>query len=211
MISTFTTAPSSSGKRNRRELAARPLSVDAEFFAQFRSQLVARRNRHFVKDARVVGKHDVAVRPVAKESDERRMLALDDLHDAAFGASVGAAALDSRENAIAVHRVRHVIASDKKIAFDAWDRLVRHHEAVAVAMRNNSTGNKIRIVASPGRRARRPCCWAAFARLHLRRCCASRRRSPALRRSAHRMFCFREPDIARREFLRCRRGFLSAE
>ena len=58
-----------------------------------------------MSDARVVRKHVIAVRSVAEQADERGMLALDDLHDAAFRAAIGPAALDAREHAIAVHRV----------------------------------------------------------------------------------------------------------
>src|ERR1700722_17931479 len=38
----------------------------AKFFALFRGELIAWRNQDFVQDARVVGKHDVALRAVAK-------------------------------------------------------------------------------------------------------------------------------------------------
>ena len=59
-------------------------------------------------DARVVRQHLIAVRAVAEEADERGMFALDNLHDAAFGAAVGAAAVDAREHVIAVHGVADV-------------------------------------------------------------------------------------------------------
>ncbi len=43
----------------------------------------------------VVGQDVIAVRAVAEKADDGRMLAHDDLHDAAFGASIGAAAVDA--------------------------------------------------------------------------------------------------------------------
>src|ERR1700735_1057982 len=76
-----------------------------QFLAQSRGQLVTRRNQHFVQDARVVRENDVSLRALAEEADQRGMLALDNLYHAAFGAAVRAAALDTAENAVAVHRV----------------------------------------------------------------------------------------------------------
>ena len=48
--------------------------VGAKFFAQIGRQFFARRNEHFVQDARVVRQHDVAVRAVAEKSHEGRVL-----------------------------------------------------------------------------------------------------------------------------------------
>jgi hypothetical protein len=97
-----------------------------------------------VLDARVVGQHDVAVRAVAEQADERGMFALDNLHDAAFGAAVRAAAFDAREDAIAVHGVAHAVAADEEVAFDARNRLVGDEKAVAIAMGDHAAGNEIR-------------------------------------------------------------------
>src|SRR5580700_3094974 len=80
------------------------------------------------------------------------MLAFDDLNDAAFGASVGSAAFDAGENAVAMHGVGQIIASDEQIAFHARDGSIGDEEGVAVAMSNNSAGNKIGIVAAVRRR-----------------------------------------------------------
>ena len=60
------------------------------------------------------GSTTIAVRAVAEEAHDRRMLALDDLHDAPFRAAIGAAPLDAREHAVAVHRVADVVAAYEK-------------------------------------------------------------------------------------------------
>ncbi len=115
-------------------------------------------------DARVVGEHLIAVRAVAEEADECGMFALDNLDDAAFGAAVVAAAGDAGEDFVAVHGVADAVAADEEIAFNAWNRLVGHDEAVAVAMGDHAAGNQIRVGGSL-RAARR----RAFFLLHRRR------------------------------------------
>ena len=90
----------------------------------------------------------IALRAVAEEANDRGMFVLDDLHDAAFGAAVGAASLDARENAIAVHRIIQSIAADEKIAFDFRNGFIRDEEAVAIAMRDDSSRNEIWVVAA---------------------------------------------------------------
>ena len=77
-----------------------------------------------MRNARVVGQHVIAVRAVAEKADDGRVFALDDLHDAAFGAAVGAAPLDAREHVIAMHRVAQIVAADEEIAIHARNRLV---------------------------------------------------------------------------------------
>ena len=88
------------------------------------------------------------MRAVAEEADERRMLAAHDLHDAALGASIGAAADDAAEDAVAVHRVAEAIAADEEIAVDAGDRMVGHEEGVAVAMRDDAACDEIRVAGA---------------------------------------------------------------
>src|ERR1700733_8711396 len=129
--------------RERRALRNR-----AQFLAQSRRQLVAGGNQDFVQDARVIRKNHVSLRAVAKEADQRGVLAFDNLHHAAFGAAVRAAAFDASENAVAIHGVAEIVASDEKIAVDSSDRRIGDEKGVAFAMRNNSAGNKIRIVAA---------------------------------------------------------------
>src|ERR1700691_4755327 len=119
-----------------------------QFLAQSRGQFVARRNQDFMQDARVVGKDDVALRAVAKEADHRGMLALENLHHAAFGAAVRATALDAAENAVAIHRVPEIVATNEKITVDSADRRIGYEEGVAFAMGDDSAGNQIRILAT---------------------------------------------------------------
>ena len=88
----------------------------------------------------------IAVRAVAEKADEVGCCALDNLHDAPFGAAVGAAAHDARKHAVAVHGVAEIVAADEEIAVDARNGLVGHNETVAVAMRDDAAGNQIRIV-----------------------------------------------------------------
>ena len=149
------------GRRTRRlrRSASAPRCV-AQLLAQIGAEFVARRNDDFVLDASVVGQHEIAVRAVAEQADDGGMLALDNLHDAAFGAAVGAAAGDAREDLVAVHGVADAVAADEEVAFDAWDRFVRNDETVAVAMGDHAAGNQIRIGGSLGLpdAARSSCC-----------------------------------------------------
>ena len=55
--------------------------------------------------ARVVGQHVISMRAVAEKSHDGGVFALDDLHHAAFGAAVRAAAGDAGQHAVAVHGV----------------------------------------------------------------------------------------------------------
>src|SRR5271156_4475864 len=117
----------------------------AHFFFQLGQEFLAWRNYDFVQDARVVGMHGIALRAVAEKSDDRRMLALDDLHNAPVGAAIIAAALDARENGVAVHRVANGIATNEKIAVHFRLLLGRDYEAVAIAMRDETPADQIRI------------------------------------------------------------------
>jgi hypothetical protein len=101
-----------------------------------------------MQDARVVGEDDVALRAIAKEADERGMLALDNLDDATFRATIRAAAFDAAEDAIAVHGVAQVVASNEKVAVDSPDGRIGDEKAVTLAVRNNSAGNEIGVVAA---------------------------------------------------------------
>ena len=85
----------------------------AHFFFQLGQKFLAWRNYDFVENARVVGMHGVSLRAVAEQTDDRRMFALHDLHDAPIRAAVIAAALDARENGITVHRIANSIAADE--------------------------------------------------------------------------------------------------
>src|SRR6202040_657035 len=121
------------------------------FLAQLWSQLVARRDRHFVLNSRVIRQHYVPMRAVAKKPNARGVLALDNLYDAAFRTAIRFSSLDTRQHPIAMHRVRHGIAADEEITFDAGNRLIGHQETVSIAVRHDSSGNQIRIDASTSR------------------------------------------------------------
>ena len=120
-----------------------------------------------MRDARVVGQHDVAVRAVAEQAHDRCVPALDDLHHPAFRAAIGAPPLDSREDVIAVHGVAQVVAADEQVAVDARDRMIRYKEAVAVTVSDDAAGNQVRIARTLGRGAAgaglragaAPVCW----------------------------------------------------
>jgi hypothetical protein len=69
------------------------------------------------------------------------MLALDNLHHAALGATVGAAAHDAREDMITVHRVSEIVAADVEIALNFRDRGFWNEKAVAIAVRDDAAGD----------------------------------------------------------------------
>ena len=79
------------------------------------------------------------------------MLALENLDDAGFGAAIGAAADDAREDAIPVHSVGQIVAADEEIAVHAGDGSVGNDETVAVAMGDQAAGDEVGIVAALGR------------------------------------------------------------
>ncbi len=120
----------------------------AKLFAELGREFQAGGNDDFVQDASVVGQHDVAIRAIAEQADDGGMLALDDLHDTAFGTAVSAAAFDAGENFVAVHGVAQAIAPDEEVAFDTWDRRVRNQKTVAVAMCDQPAGNEVGIAAA---------------------------------------------------------------
>src|ERR1700735_1913004 len=136
------------GKANAAAGERRVFGNRAQFLAQSRGQLVARRNQDFVQDARVVREDNVSLRAVAEESDQRGMLAFDNLDHAAFGAAVRAATFHTAENGIAVQRVTEIVASNEQIAVNSADRRIRDEKGVAFAMRDNSAGDQIRILAA---------------------------------------------------------------
>src|ERR1700735_3529824 len=126
------------GKANAAAGERRVFGNRAQFLAQSRGQLVAGRNQNFVQDARVVREDNVSLRAVAEESDQRGMLALDNLDDTAFGAAIRSATLDTAEYAIAVHRVAEIVASDEKVTIDSADRRIGDEESVTFAMGDDS-------------------------------------------------------------------------
>ena len=92
-------------------------------------------------EARVIRQHYISVRAVTEQADDGRMFAFDDLHDAAFGATVGSAALNACENSVAMHRIAEVVAPDEKIALHARHWRIGDQKRVAIAVGHDSTGN----------------------------------------------------------------------
>jgi hypothetical protein len=106
----------------------------------------------FLRDPRIEGSHHAAARRVMKDSDQRWVRAPDDSHHAPFGPAVGAAALDSRQHAVAMHRIANVVGPNVQIAFES-ERRIRRNEAVAVPVHNDSACEEIGV--APRRGARR--------------------------------------------------------
>src|SRR6185437_3064025 len=104
-----------------------------------------------LQNARVIGQHVIAVRFVAKEPHYRGVCALGDLHDASFGAAIRTPVFDACEHVIAMHRIMDCIWRDEEIAVHVGDRMIRNHEAVAIAMRNKPTRDEIWSGNSRGR------------------------------------------------------------
>ena len=113
----------------------------AQFFSPLRRQFFTGRNGNFVENARVVRKNHIALRAVAEQADERGMRALEDLHHTAFGAAVGAASHDAREDAIAVNGVDEIFAADVKVAIHSGDWRIGDQKAVAIAVRDDFSRN----------------------------------------------------------------------
>jgi len=102
---------------------------------------LARRNQNFVKDADVVWQHGIFVRAVAEKPDDCGVLALDDAHNASFGAAIEAAPLDPREHVVTVHRVLKIVRRNEEVAFNLGYRFIGHDESVAVAVSHQAAGD----------------------------------------------------------------------
>src|SRR5579875_246834 len=123
------------------------ISSQPEFFAKRRSQFVSRRDDDFVSNARLVRKDDVGLRAIAEKSHDGRIFPSGDFFDAAFEAAAGIAANNACENAVAMHGIAHGTGGDEEIAVHARDGVVRHHEAIAVAMSDQAAGDDAGVVA----------------------------------------------------------------
>src|SRR5260370_30484450 len=105
----------------------------------------------------VVGKHEVTARRVAKQSNDRRMRAIEDPHDAAFRSLACRAGRDAAkidEYVVAMHGVAHCIAGNKNVAIELRHRLIWNHKAITVLMENQAAGKRIALMRSC-RRGRR--------------------------------------------------------
>src|SRR5690242_2921070 len=83
-------------------------------------------------------------------------------NDAAFGPRRGTgcavranlAALDASDDAIAVHRIAHLIRRYKKIAVEIFSRRIGHDKAISIAMSHQTSGEQIGIARGRLRRCR---------------------------------------------------------
>ncbi len=83
----------------------------------------------------------ISMRAVAEQANHRGIFALDDLHHAAFGAPIRAAAGDAGEHVVAVHGVFERIAADEEVAFHSLHRVIWNKKGVAVAMGGDAAGD----------------------------------------------------------------------
>src|SRR5216684_1254229 len=117
-------------------------AAEAELFPEARCQLVAARDFNFVLDANVVRKDDVCAGAIAKQTDDRRMSAVEDSQDAAFGTlSAGDAAqtLNLCENVVAVHGVLDGVGRNEDVAVELGYGRIGHDEAVTVVVKDQAT------------------------------------------------------------------------
>src|SRR6267154_5162696 len=120
--------------------------ASGKLFSKRRGEFLAGRNFHLMLNPSVVGKHEVTARPVAKQSNNRRMRPVEDPHDLAFRSLACRAGRDAAkidEYVIAMHGVAHCIAGNKNVAIELRHRLIWHHKAITVLMENQATGKRI--------------------------------------------------------------------
>src|SRR6516162_2624164 len=95
---------------------------------------------------RVVGKHNISARSIAEQSDHRRVGAVQNSYDAAFGALPGRAGCHAAQlyfDVVAVHGVADGFARNKNIAIQLRHGTVWNHKAVAVLMQDQAAGEGI--------------------------------------------------------------------
>jgi hypothetical protein len=94
------------------------------FGKELRSQLLARRNYDFVMKAGFVGSHEVTAVAVMEDTNDGRMSAAENLHDASFGTCwragrmASVTALDATDNPIPVHGISQLVRGDEEIAIE---------------------------------------------------------------------------------------------
>jgi len=118
--------------------------AECELFAEGGGEFVAGSEFDFRLHARVVGNDDWAAGDVAKLSDDGGMRAVEDAHDAAFGAArtgLAAQARDASDDVIAVHGVVNVIARDEEIAVEIRNGDIGNNEAVTIVVKHQAAGN----------------------------------------------------------------------
>ena len=112
-----------------------------KLFAQRGREFFARQQFDFVLHARIVGNHHAAARGVAEQSHDRGMRAANDAHNAAFGAARARQAAEPRnfgDHRVAVHGVFNVIARNENVAVHVRQSYIRHHEAVAILVKDQA-------------------------------------------------------------------------
>src|SRR5215470_8177856 len=95
-------------------------------------------------DPRVIRKHDVAMRTVAKQSDDARVRAVEHAHDTPLDSlPLGGKPTPANlhQHVISVHRVFRRVARNENIAFNIRDRFIRNHESVSVLMENKAAAH----------------------------------------------------------------------
>ena len=106
----------------------------------------------------VVGKHNVAARPVAKQSNHGRMRPIENPHDPAFRSLTCRAGRDTAkidQYVIAMHGVAHGIARNEHVAIELRHRLIWNHKTITVLMKNQAAGKRIAPMRSCRRGRRR--------------------------------------------------------
>ncbi len=123
--------------------------MSAHLRPQLGRQLVAGRDNNFLQQARFVRRNRIATRAVPEQAHDRGVRAVKHSKDASFGTAraVGetAAALDARQDLIAVHGVAQSVAPDEQIAVQVFARRIRHDEAVTVSMRYQTPSQLIHL------------------------------------------------------------------
>ena len=113
---------------------------------RFRVALVAGRNLHVHDQAAIERDDEAGAGSVSLEaSDDRRRATFEDPQDAALRAFVRHA-LDSRDDAVAVHRLIQVAAGDVDIPAHAVNRAIGHDESEPARMGRNPPDDEIHPV-----------------------------------------------------------------
>ena len=139
---------------------------------KLRSQLLARRNYDFVMKAGFVRSHEVTAVAVMKKTNDGRVGAAQDFHDASLstcrraGRVAGVAAFDAGKNPIPVHGVSQLVRRNKEIAVELGSWRLGDYKAVTIAMRHQPACELIRIALGwlrlRARSCRGFCCRARF-------------------------------------------------
>src|SRR5690242_10702379 len=113
-------------------------------------------------NAGFVRNDEIAAVAIMKYADDGGMGAAQYANHAAFGPRGGTgcavpgsfAALYASDDAVAVHCIAHLIGRYEEIAVKVFSRRIRHHEAVSVAMRHQTSGEELGIAQGRLRRRR---------------------------------------------------------